>query len=419
MAIADGFHVDTNGNLWLGSNRETFDATTRSEAPFYIYANGDLVAKSGTFSGNLSAAGGTFSGDISGASGTFSGNLSGSTITGGSINIGNGTFTVDSSGNLNASSGTFGGSISGDQITGGTIQGTTINADNLTISGQFSFGDISISSNDIVGTIDNGAIPDTKLGNISANKITAGTMSADRISGGTINGGLIGGGAISMTFNITSSLTVQGQTVRATGNLETGDRINHGTSQYIDMGQTTFYLRPDGATSGLQLGSTTTSYIRTNFRPNVDNSFGLGSSGSRWTDVWAVDGTINTSDITQKTDVVPATLGLDFIDTLTPIEFKWADGGVRTHLGFSAQDVKQKLIDEKGESQNYAVYVQGSYEPPSEEVDEDGNLIEQLPEDFENFGLRMQELIPVLTKAIQELSAKNDELESRIAALEG
>ena len=22
MAVADGFHVDTNGNLWLGSDRE-------------------------------------------------------------------------------------------------------------------------------------------------------------------------------------------------------------------------------------------------------------------------------------------------------------------------------------------------------------------------------------------------------------
>ena len=77
MAVGDGFHVDTTGNLWLGSNRETFDATTRSEAPFYVYANGDLVANSGTFSG-----------DISGASGTFTGDLTGADITGGTINIG-------------------------------------------------------------------------------------------------------------------------------------------------------------------------------------------------------------------------------------------------------------------------------------------------------------------------------------------
>ena len=148
MAIADGFHVDSNGNLWLGSNRETFDATTRSEAPFYVYANGDLVAKSGTFSGDLSAAGGTFSGDISGASGTFTGDLSGADISGGTIDIGSGTFQVDSSGNLTATSatitgavtatsGSFTGSISS---TSGTIGGWTIGSTDL------SSGNISIDS---------------------------------------------------------------------------------------------------------------------------------------------------------------------------------------------------------------------------------------------------------------------------------
>ena len=49
-----------------------------------------------------------FTGDLTGSSGTFSGNISG-----GSINLGNGTFTVDENGNMNASSGTFGGTLKG------------------------------------------------------------------------------------------------------------------------------------------------------------------------------------------------------------------------------------------------------------------------------------------------------------------
>ena len=64
------------------------------------------------------------------------------------------------------------------------------------------------------------------------------------------------------------------------------------------------------------------------------------------------------------------------------------------------------------------MYTQGSYEN-YDAVDEDGNLVEDLPEDWEKFGLRMSELIPSLVKSVQELSAKNDELESRIATLEG
>ena len=39
--------------------------------------------------------------------------------------------------------------------------------------------------------------------------------------------------------------------------------------------------------------------------------------------------------------------------------------------------------------------------------------------DTNTFGLRKDELIPILTKALQELSDKNDALESRIEALEG
>ena len=52
-----------------------------------------------------------FSGDLTGSSGTFSGNISG-----GSINLGNGVFTVDKNGNMNASSGTFRGDIVGGSI---------------------------------------------------------------------------------------------------------------------------------------------------------------------------------------------------------------------------------------------------------------------------------------------------------------
>ena len=124
----------------LGSNRETFDATTRSEAPFYVYANGDLVANSGTFSGDIS----------------------GSTITGGSINIGNGTFQVDSSGNLTATSASISGVISAGgaandinnnstQISGGKIQANSLDV-NSVITNDLSFSNLSIDSQNIIDT---------------------------------------------------------------------------------------------------------------------------------------------------------------------------------------------------------------------------------------------------------------------------
>ena len=65
------------------------------------------------------------------------------------------------------------------------------------------------------------------------------------------------------------------------------------------------------------------------------------------------------------------------------------------------------------------MYTQGSYQTIDEEYDEEGNLIEDLPDDFESYGLRYNELIPVLTKAIQELSTQISDLTARVESLEG
>jgi hypothetical protein len=108
---------------------------------------GDLEAAGGSFSGNLSAAGGTFTGTLSGVDGNFTGTitanqisggtinadiLDGGTIDGSSINLGSGTFTVDTNGAMVASSATIAGTINANS---GTIGGTSINAN--TLEGSF------------------------------------------------------------------------------------------------------------------------------------------------------------------------------------------------------------------------------------------------------------------------------------------
>ena len=42
-----------------------------------------------------------------------------------------------------------------------------------------------------------------------------------------------------------------------------------------------------------------------------------------------------------------------------------------------------------------------------------------MTKDEKQYGMRYEKFVPILVKAIQELSAKNDELEARIATLEG
>ena len=110
---------------------------------------GDLEAAGGSFSGNLSAAGGNFTGTLSGVDGNFTGTitanqisggtinadiLDGGTIDGSSINLGSGTFTVDTNGAMVASSATIAGTINANS---GTIGGTSINANNIESATNF------------------------------------------------------------------------------------------------------------------------------------------------------------------------------------------------------------------------------------------------------------------------------------------
>ena len=121
------FYADTQGNLHfkgdLTGATGSFSGELKAATGTF---SGSLSAATGTFSGNLSAAGGTFTGTLVGVDGTFSGTLSASQIKGGtlsgtSINIGDGNFVVDNSGNLTANDGTFNGTISGEIASNGSI----------------------------------------------------------------------------------------------------------------------------------------------------------------------------------------------------------------------------------------------------------------------------------------------------------
>ena len=112
-------------------------------------------------SGNLH-----FEGDLTGATGTFSGLLSG-----GSINIGNGTFTVDKNGSLYASSGTFCGELKG---ASGTFSGKLEAA-----SGTFS-GELVAAHGTFAGTLSAGV-------SIESPTINGGTITGVNVNAVTMN----------------------------------------------------------------------------------------------------------------------------------------------------------------------------------------------------------------------------------------
>ena len=106
------------------------------------------------------------------------------------------------------------------------------------------------------------------------------------------------------------------------------------------------------------------------------------------------------SDRRDKTDIVDLPVGLQFLNKLRPVKFKWdtreglpaKDGTIRA--GFIAQELQEAQLGSE--------YL---------------NLV--MDSNPDKLEAKQGKLIPVLVKAIQELSAKNDALEARLATLEG
>ena len=128
--------------------------------------------------------------------------------------------------------------------------------------------------------------------------------------------------------------------------------------------------------------------ITQHVQPDNDNDHDVGSSSKRFDNIHATNGTIQTSDKNEKENILTSDLGLDFINKLKPISFKFK-GKTRTHYGLIAQDI-ETLITDLGKTTN-------EFAPLIKETIEDGT---------ERYGLRYTELLSPLIKAIQELSAE-------------
>jgi hypothetical protein len=198
--------------------------------------------------------------------------------------------------------------------------------------------------------------------------------------------------------------------------------------------------------------------IYSHWSPRTDNTYDLGgwisaSTGiqitRRWRQLYSNNSSIVTSDARLKTDVSNSELGLNFINKLRPVTYRWIEGskepvlvdkevkhygrdgievekidivktqkvsgqdeegndiyetvsvpGKRRHAGFLAQEVKQ-VLDEL-------------------EVEDFGGWVSDNIEDPEAIqSLRYEQFVAPLTKAVQELSDMVESLQQEINILKG
>jgi len=147
------------------------------------------------------------------------------------------------------------------------------------------------------------------------------------------------------------------------------------------------------------------------FHPVVDDSDDLGRSSQRWDDVRATNGSIATSDRNEKNTIVASDLGLDFVNQLLPVSYKF-NNKTRTHYGLIAQDIETLLGTLGKTGTDFAGFCKDEI-GIKVEIDADGKAEEvPLETPYDRYALRYNEFIAPMVKAIQELSAK-------VTALEG
>lgn len=142
----------------------------------------------------------------------------------------------------------------------------------------------------------------------------------------------------------------------------------------------------------LSIGGSTSVYTDndTLFAPGTNNYCKLGDSTHKWSEVWAGNGTIQTSDIREKEEVAATDLGLDFIRRLLPIRWRFTDR-VRPHYGLSAQQVKAAM-DELGVA-DFAGYIHDT--------------------ETDVYALRYAEFVGPLVAAVQEMADRLEALEKK------
>ena len=142
------------------------------------------------------------------------------------------------------------------------------------------------------------------------------------------------------------------------------------------------------------------------FRPATDDAIDIGDATHRFDDIFATNGTINTSDKNQKNTILESDLGLDFINRLKPKSYKW-NSKTRTHYGLISQDIESVLSDISKETKDFAGFIKSP-----KDIDDKNNT------EFV-YGLRYNEFISPMIKAIQEQQTIIEDLKARIETLEG
>lgn len=184
--------------------------------------------------------------------------------------------------------------------------------------------------------------------------------------------------------------------------LRVGTAFASSSPNLIQVGSTT----GDGITIGsqefLRDGGANILQHQGSLRPNTDAIYSFGSSALRYTTVYATNGTINTSDRRDKTNITQLQYGINDIMKLNPVSFTWKDRDEEgTKLGLIAQELQTVLPE-----------VVRDYDI---EVDEATGKTKHV--EAARLGVFYSDIIPVLIKGMQEQQQQIEGLKHMVEKL--
>lgn len=336
--------------------------------------------------------------------------------------VASGSSWSDSTANSAISSATGTGPVNRDQVT--ITNNTSFSQTRFYDSGSWLVLNAWVNGNMVVD------------GTLSASKITTGTLSADRINGGTITGSAINLGGGNFQVNTSGNVTMFGGLLTrcsaSNSGLPTAAALTvsanavGGSGPGLVVSATGNAIEITGGANGIVQNGGGANFMKSILAIS-DNAFDIGGSANRFVNVWASSGVISTSDKRTKFAIKDSSLGLAFINDLRPVQYRRKDAqkvvteiprkptkanpnpapriktttrkGTRTHYGLLTQEVRETLLSHGAE--DAAIW---------------GLADKDDPDSLQ--WLRYEGFIAPLIRAVQELSARCDELESTVRALQ-
>jgi hypothetical protein len=212
--------------------------------------------------------------------------------------------------------------------------------------------------------------------------------------------GNVGIGTGSPTERLTVAGTIRGTVV--TGNRGSGEAVtNGGLGLSIDGVIQAQFVSPSSSTAAIYTGGSERMRITSAGEVYIAGTTDQGAYNLQvnGTGVWGAGAYVNGSDERIKDDIAPIASGLDVVEKLNPVTYRYKESWTKdqsVQTGFIAQELLTALEGQ--------VYVDGVVQQGGSEG---------------YYSVAYQNIIPILTKAIQELKTELDTVKAELATLKG